>query len=271
MKSKITLAFAFIALTFVFSSCQSSGTKEKKVATLENGKIDAKELKEEIVGIIMSLPDNQETVDLINETGAAYVAGLTLEDLQTENLLTRAASAKAYGGVLFDMAYANTYNQVNTLSKLLDLNESLVRKLGFESFIEEQKGYRERYLENKDNKDSVDQIVAELLSSSNDYIHKNGSSSDISLVFAAATTKSLYVISNVTLLAMNNDKLVVLMENQEDRIQSAYKILEMSDDDQEVKKMAESIRPIIGVYSGSDSFDLAAIEKIRDMTGSVVR
>ena len=271
MKSKFTLLVAFLALSFVFVSCQSSGTKDKKVAAPDNSRIDSKKLKDEIVEMIMALPDNQETVDLINETGAAYVAGLTLEDLNTDNLLTRAASAKAYGGVLFDLAYANTYNQVNAFSRLMEINGELVRKLGFESFVEELNGYQERYVENKENRDSVDQIVAEMLSASNEFIQENGSAADISLVFAGATSKSLFVISSVTLLAMNNDKLVDLMKNQGERVESAIKILEMAGEDQEVKKMAESIHPVKEIYTGAGPFTIESVEKIREITSFVVQ
>jgi len=271
MKPRISLVIAIVFISIGLFSCKSSGTKEEKVATLETSRVDAKKLKAEIVELIMALPDNQETVNLINETGAAYIAGLTLEDIQTDNLLTRAANARTYGGVLFDMAYANTYNQVNTFSKLLDINETLVRKLGFEEFINQQKELEKRYVDNRDNRDSVDQIVSELLASSNEYIQKHGSPSDISLVFAGATTKSLYVISNVTIFAMNNDKLVDLMKNQKDRIESAVKILEMSGEDTEVKKMAEAIKPVMDLYSETETFDLAAVEKIRDMTSFIMQ
>jgi len=223
------------------------------------------------VDIIMSLPDDNEIVGLINETGAAYVAGLTLEDLQADNLLTHAASARTYGGVLFDMAYANTYNQLNTFSKLLEVNETLVRKLGFEKFLSEQKDLKKRYEASKEVKDSVDQIVVELLNSSNDYIQEHGSASDISLVFAGATTKSLYVMSSVTLFAMNNDKLVKLLEKQRERVSAAYSILEKSGDDPEVKKMAEAIKPILDMYSGNQPFDETTVEKMRELTSFVLQ
>lgn len=270
MKPRIYLLSAVAFVLFGLISCQSSGTKEKKVATLETSRGDAKKLKAEIVELIMALPDNQETVDLINETGAAYIAGLTLENVQTENLLTRAESAKAYGGVLFDMAYTNTYNQVNTFSKLLEVNKSLVKKLGFNDFLKQQKGFQDRYQANKDNRDSVDHIVSELLSSANDYIQKNGSATDISLVFAGATLKSLNVIANVTLFAMNNDKLLTLMNKQKSRVESAYRILEMSGDDAEVKKMVQAIKPVLEVYSGTDSFGAGDVEKIKELTSFVM-
>lgn len=270
MKSKFFLLISIVTFSVMLFSCQSSGTNDKKVATLETVNPDVKKLKDQIVEIIMALPDNQETVKLINETGAAYIAGLTLENIIADNILTRASTAKAYGGVLFDMAYANTYNQVNTFSKLLDINESLVRKLGFEEFLNQNKELKKRYQDNKDDQAAVDQIVGELMSKSNDYIQENGSASDISLVFAGATTKSLFVISNITLFAMNNDKLVDLMKNQKSRIESAYKILQLSGDSGEVKKMAEALKPIMEIYDSADPFNENTVEKIRQLTSFVM-
>jgi len=270
MKSKIFISIAIVAIAFSIFSCKSTGTKDEKIDIIDSGKLDTENLKEEIVDIIMSLPDNQETVNLINETGAAYIAGLTLENLKAESLLTRAENAKAYGGVLFDMAYASTYNQTNTFSKLLDLNENLVRKLGFTDFLKQQQDYKKRYIDAKDDEDAVDKIVSELLNSTNTYIQENGNASDISLIFAGATTKSLNVISNITIYAMNNEKLVDLIKNQKSKLESAYKILQMAGQDEEVKEMATAIKPVLEVYSSSEEFNLEDVEKIRDLTSFVM-
>lgn len=270
MKSKIFLTTLVIVLSFVLFSCKSTGTDDGKVATLKTEKIDTESLKKEIVEIIMSLPDNSETVNLINETGAAYVGGLTFEDLEAGKLHTQAENAKAYGGVLFDLAYANTYNQVNTFSKLMEINKAIVGKLGYNDFLSEQKKFEDRYTENKENRDSVNQIVAELLSSSNEYIQEQGNAEDIALIFSGATTKSLYVISNVTLFAANNGKLLDLMKNQKDRVKSAIKILELSGDNAEVAKMVAAMKPILTVY-GNESFDLSSVEKISQLTSFVMK
>lgn len=271
MKSKIYSIIAVLIIAVAFVSCKSTGTKDNKVPIIEPSSIDSKKIKNDIVEMIMALPENSETVKLINETGAAYIAGLTHDNLNVGNILTRAASAKAYGVVLFDMAYANTYNQANTFSKLLDVNEALVKKLGFQGLMNIQKDYQDRYKASKDVRDSVDQIVTELLASTNEYIQENGSATDISLVFAGATTKSIYVTSNVTIFAMNNIKLVDLMKNQQERLESAIKILELSGDDQEVKKMADALKPVLEVYTVSTTFDLDAIEKIKDLTSFVMK
>ncbi len=270
MRTNIFSSVAVIVLAVLMISCQSPDSKSKKVATFDTNEIDAKKLKEDVVDIIVSMPSNLEVVNLINETGAAFIGGLTLEDAQVDQLLTRAAKTKAYGSVLFDMAYANTYNQTNTFSKLLSVHENLTRSLGFEDLLRQQKSYQDRYQANKDNRDSINQIASEMLSSSNAYIQEHGSAVDISLVFAGATAKSLHVMSSVTLFARDNDKLVDLMKKQKDRVNAAFNILELTAEDAEVSKMVEVIKPVNDLFSNSEPFTIDTVDKIQQLTGFVM-
>lgn len=268
MKSKfIFLGLLIISLT-IAPSCNQKDQKSKKVATLNSNRVDVKKVKDEIVKIIISLPDSYETVQLINETGAAFIGGLTQEGMSTVELLTRADKAKAYGYVMFDMAYANIYNQSGSFSNLLELHKKLTQDLGYESLLAEQKKYEERYMAHKDNRDSVDQIVSEMLNETNSYIQENGSASDISLVFAGVTAKSLYIMSSLTLFAMNNEKLIDLLSEQKDRIDAAIHILEMVREDAEVEKMAAYLTPVKEVYA-SESFDIASVERIQETTKKI--
>lgn len=268
MRTKI-LSLGVLVFALIFTlGCQQKNNENKKVATLNVDRLDIKKIKNDIVDIIVNLPDSYETVNLINETGAAYIGGLTEEGMSPNDLLTRAEKAKNYGYVMFDMAYANTYNQTNSFSKLLGLHEQLTRDLGFEALLAKNKVYQDRYMNNKENRDSVDQIVSELLSETNSYIQENGSASDISLVFAGVTAKSLYIMSSVTLFAMNNDKLIDLLKKQKDRIAAAINVLSMVPDDSDVVKMADVLKPINGVYS-SEPFDIQSVEKINESTKSL--
>lgn len=265
MKSKLIILGLLLGSMIISQSCKQNDQNNKKVATISDSRIDVKKVKEEIVELIVSLPDSYETVQLINESGASFIGGLTHEGMSTAELLTRADKAKAYGFVMFDMAYANTYNQSSSFNKLLELHTKLTQDLGYEALLAEQKKFEERYLANRDNRDSVDQIVSEMLQETNSYIQENGSASDISLVFAGVTAKSLYIMSSLTLFAMNNEKLVNLLQNQRDRIEASISILEMVPEDHDVQKMAEYLKPVKEVYS-STAFDITSVEKIQEAT-----
>jgi len=265
MRSSLLLIGLLSISLLLTPSCKQKGEKKNKVATLKADRLDVKKVKDDIVEIIISLPDSYETVQLINETGAAYIGGLTIEGISTGSLLTRAEKAKTYGYVMFDLAYANTYNQTNSFSKLLDLHAKLTKELGFEALLAEQEKYKERYADNKSNRDSIDHIVSELLTETNEYMQENGSAADLSLVFAGVTAKSLFVMSSLTLFALNNDKLIGLLKDQGDRVGAAINVLEMVDDEPEVTKMAQVLNPVKDVYATS-TFDIDAVEEIHQST-----
>lgn len=269
MKTNVLVIFLTIASLGLASSCQSNKSDSKKVPAVRTESVEDVKIKDEIVKVVNSLPSNSETVNLINATGAAYLAGFTGEDLKTENLLTRADKAKAYGTVIFDLVYTHTYNQVESFNKLLKINETLTRDLGFEELITIQKQFRERYQNNKDNKDSVDFLVTDMVNKTNSFIQKNGTAVDISLVFAGAVVKSLNVISYLTMFAANKDKLMEILKNQKNVIHAACDILKKTTGDTEVNKLYEALVPINDLFNSSESFSPETVEKINKLTGFI--
>lgn len=265
MKTGILVVSLSLAALFAASSCQPKKPEVKKtdsmLSSVESGKI-----KDEVVRIVNSLPSNTETVNLINATGAAYLAGFTGEDMKTENLLTRADKAKAYGTLIFDMAYTHTYNQVESFSKLLKLYEGLTSELGFGELVESQKKFRERYQKNKDNKDSVDFLVTDMLTMTNNIIQKTGTASDISLVFAGAVVKSLNVISYLTLFAPSKEKLIEVLQKQKEVVNATCVVLEKSPADQDVSKLHQALVPVRDLYNSTETFSTQTIEKINKLT-----
>ncbi len=266
MKTRALVFALALAAPILMISCQPKKTEAKKVVTADATSADAARIKEEIVQIVKSLPTNTETVNLINSTGTAYLAGFTGENLKTENLLTRADKAKAYGTIIFDLAYTHTYNQTEQFSKLVKVYESLTKELGFEELVQSQKQFKDRYQNNKDNKDSLDVLVSDMLKTTNDILQKTGSSSDLSLVAAGAIVKSLNVISYLTLFSPGQDKLIEVLKKQKDVINAACEILKKSPADQEVAKLYAAIVPVNDLFNSSEPFSAATVDKINKLT-----
>jgi len=268
MKTRILVVSLTLAALFAATSCQSKKSEVKKVARVPES-VETGKIKDEIIRIVNSLPSNTETVNLINSTGASYLAGFTGEDLKTENLLTRADKAKAYGTLIFDLAYTHTYNQVESFSKLVKIYEGLTKELGFEELVESQKQFKDRYQKNKDNKDSVDYLVTNMLNKTNSIIQQTGTASDISLVFAGAVVKSLNVISYLTLFAPSKDKLIEVLQKQKEIINAACDILKKSSGDQDVSKLYQSLVPISDIYNSTGSFSAETVDKINKLTNFI--
>jgi len=269
MKTRVLVLLLALGTVTLMTSCQSKKPASKVTSAVNTESPEAARIKEEIIKIVNSLPSNSETVNLINATGASYLAGFTGEEMKTENLLTRADKAKAYGTIIFDLAYTNTYNQTESFSKLLKIYEELTKELGFEELVKTQKQFKDRYQKSKDNADSVDFLVSDMLRKTNDLVQKAGSSVDISLVFAGAVVKSLNVISYLTLFAPGKEKLIEVLQKQKDVINAACLILEKTPDDQDVSKFYKALEPINKIFNSSESFSTQTVEEINKLTGFI--
>lgn len=269
MKTKVLVIALTLAAAVTMPSCQSKKTENKKAAVISAESPESAMIKDEIIKIVNTLPSNSETVNLINSTGASYLAGFTGEDMKTENLLTRADKARAYGTIIFDLAYTNTYNQTESFSKLLKIYETLTKDLGFEELVKTQKQFKDHYQKIKDNSDSVDILVTNMLKTTNDLVQKSGSAVDISLVFAGAVAKSLNVISYLTLFSPGKDQLIEILQKQKDVINATCLILEKSPKDQYVSKFYAEMEPINKIYNSTETFSTETVEKINKLTGFI--
>ncbi len=269
MKTTHLLIGLFIGAAVILPSCKQKDSGSKKVAKLNSENPDIKKIKDNVVNIIATLPSHTETTRLINETGATYLAGMTGEDLNTGELLTRAQKARAFGNTLFDLAYTDAYHQVESFTKLLKVQEELVRELGFGELLMIMKPYHQRYAANKNNRDSLDAIVVDLLKTTDRFIQKNGSPSDVSLIFSGATTKALNVLSFIILFARSNDPLVELLQNQKKFVDAAFTILEMTADDPEAGSMLEALKPVKDIFDSTEKFTIETVDKINKLTSNI--
>ena len=271
MKNRILVVSLAIASIFLVSACQNKKQDGSKGASTSTQSVDSGKIKDEIIKIVSSLPSNTETVNLINSTGAAYLAGFTAEDLKTETLLTRADKAKAYGTVIFDLAYTNTYRQVEAFSKLMKVFETLTQDLGFQELVQKQKEFRTHYQQDKTNPDSLDVMLSAMLKETNSLIQSSGSAADISLVFSGTVVKSLHVISYLTLFAPAKDKLLVVLQKQKEMVNAVTQILAKSPEDASVSKMYQAMVPIQKIFNAPEPFTAQTVEEINKLTAFITQ
>jgi hypothetical protein len=271
MKNRILVVSLAIASIFLVSACQNKKTDAGKVAATSTQSNDSGKIKDEIVRIVSSLPNNTETVNLINSTGAAYLAGFTAEDLKPETLMTRSDKARVYGSVIFDLAYTNTYRQVESFSKLMKVFETLTQDLGFQELVQKQKEFRAHYQQDKTNPDSLDVMLSNMLKETNTLIQSSGSAADISLVFSGTVAKSLHVISYLTLFAPAKDKLLVVLQKQKGMVNAVCEILAKSPEDASVSKMYQSMIPIQKIFNAPEPFTPQTVEEINKLTAFITQ
>jgi len=240
----------------IFSGCNSSTkTKEEKGTTpggqkayVEVETFDAVKIKDQIVETINKMPSEKEVVTLLNEAGASYIFDLTVPPEEAEKLMNKADQSFGLGLYSFDLLYASVYNRGDVATKIADVSEQLIDKLGLRDQLTSTESYMAKIKANADNKDSLDHIVTDNMN----YYHRQMSISDEPDVYAlsviASNTEALYVLSQTTLLANNNEKMLYIMNLQGERVKLVFTLLELMSGDEDIKPYYEQFKPVVKIF-----------------------
>ena len=240
----------------LFGGCnQSNKTKEKKGTTssgqeayVEVETFDVVEIKDEIVETISKMPSEKEVVTLLNEAGASYILDLTVPAEDAERLITKADQSFGLGLYSFDLLYASVYNRGDVATGIADVSEQLIDELGLRDQLVSTQDYMARIRENADNKDSLDYLVTENMN----YYHQQMAEGDQPGVYAlsviGSNVEALYVLSQTTLLAQNNEKMLYVMNQQHERVNLVFTLLELMSGDDNIKPYYEEFKPVVTIF-----------------------
>jgi len=243
-----------IALILI-SGCNSSSTKVKK-GTTSDGKeasievevFDAVKVRDQIVETIRKMPSEKEIATLLNEAGASYILDLTVPSSEAEKMMTKSDQSFGLGLYSFDLLYASVYNRGDIVTEISDVSEQLIDNLGLRDELISTIDYTGRLKSNADNKDSLDYIVNENMN----YFHQQMSMGDQPGVYAlsviGSNVEALYVLSQTTLLAQNNTKMLEVMSKQTERVNLVFTLLEIMSGDDNIKPYYEQFKPVVSIF-----------------------
>jgi len=244
-----------IALILI-SGCNSSTKTKVDKGTTSSGQeasvevevFDAVKVKDQIVETIAKMPSEKEIAKLLNEAGASYIFDLTVPADQIEKMLTNSDQSFGLGLYSFDLLYASIYNRGDVAAEISDVSEKLIDKLGLRDELISTIDYTGRLKSNVGNKDSLDYIVTEDMN----YFHQQMSKGDHPGVYAlsviGSNVEALYVLSQTTLLAKNNAKMLEVMSNQTERVNLVFTLLEIMSGDENIKPYYEEFRPVVNIF-----------------------
>jgi hypothetical protein len=250
---KNVLIFSLASL--LIAGCNSSKTKESKGTTSEGKKasvevevFDAVKIKDQIVETIKKIPHEKDVVKLLNESGASYIIDLTIPAEDAEKMLTKTDQSFGLGLYAFDLLYASVYNRGDQVAATSKVSEDIIDKLGLRGELISSKNYLGRIKSNIDNKDSLDFLVTEDLN----YYHQELAAGEHPDVYAlnviGSNVEALYILSQTTLLAKDNKKLLEIMNAQNQRVNLVFTLLEMMSGDQNVKPYYEQFKPVVAFF-----------------------
>jgi hypothetical protein len=278
MKNLFTKHFLLFSLALILvSACNfSSKTKEKKGTTssgqeayVEVETFDAVKIKDQIVETINKMPSEKEVVTLLNEAGASYIFDLTVLPEQAEKMMTKADQSFGLGLYSFDLLYASVYNRGDVAAEITDVSEQLIDNLGLREELISSKNYLGRIKENVDNKDSLDYLVTQDMN----HFHQQMSEGDQPDVYAlsviGSNVEALYILSQTTLLASNNARMLQIMSAQTERVKLVFTLLELMSGDESIKPYYEQFKPVVTIFEENQNITEKELAEIGPLMEAV--
>jgi len=265
--SFLPIAAVVIGL-MVLTGCNRAGKEKKgttsdgKEASVEVEVFDAVKVKDQIVEIIRNAPKPEETANLLNEAGASYIFELTLPDDDVEKMLSSTQKAIGLGMYGFDIKYASVYKRGDVVVSLKNNLNRLYAELGVQEDLSFAKKYTERIDQNKTNTDSLDFLVTQWANDFSQFMQTSDHAGVYALSSIGANVEALYVLSQMTMLARDNTKLLDLMNNQNDRVKTLKSLLEIMSGDENVKPYYAAIEPVINFFSERTTLNEADLNTI---------
>jgi len=265
-----------IALILI-SGCNSSTKTKADKGTTASGQeasvevevFDAVKIKDQIVETIRKMPSEKEIATLLNEAGASYIFDLTVAPEQAEKLLTNSDQSFGLGLYSFDLLYASIYNRGDVVAEISDISEKLIDKLGLRDELISTIDYTGRLKSNIGNKDSIDYIVTEDMNYFHQQMSKGNHPGVYALSVIGSNVEALYVLSQTTLLAKNNAKMLEVMNKQNERVHLVFTLLELMSGDENIKPYYEEFKPVVAIFEANQKITEKELAQIGPLMETV--
>jgi len=257
MKNLVTKGALSLSIALVlFAGCNSSTKTKEKKGTTSTGQeayvqvevFDAVKVKDQIVETIRKMPSDKEVAELLNEAGASYIFDLTVPPKQAEKLMTKWEESFGLGLYSFDLLYASVYNRGDVATQITDVSEQIIDDLGLRDELISTNDYVGRIKENADNKDSLDYYVTQNLNYYHQQMYEGDQPGVYALSVIGSNVEALYVLSQTTLLANNKEKLLAVMNQQNERVDLVFTLLEIMSEDENIKPYYEQFKPVVSIF-----------------------
>lgn len=271
MKNLFTKNFLLLGIILIaLAACNNSTKTKAKKGTTSTGQeayvevetFDAVKVKDQIVETISQIPSEKEVITMLNDAKASYIFDLTVPAEEADKMLTKYDQSFGLGLYSFDLLYASVYNRGDVVAQISDISEQIIDKLGLREELISSQNYLERMKANADNTDSLDYLVTANIN----HYHQQMSAGDHPDVYAlsviGSNVETLYVLSQTTLLAQNNEQLLYIMNQQKERVNLVFTLLEIMSGDEDIKPYYEQFKPVVQIFEENDKITEAQLAEI---------
>lgn len=195
-KTKIVPHLLMTSFLLVLVSCGGSSDSDSSelhvVDTNETVKDENLENLFESPNLDYHLPSPLQVASIFKKSGLEYNSAATLDPNLADGYTTEIKQMLNFGVYSADMAYCVLNNQANEGRRYLVVITDLAAKIGMETVFE-NKDLMERFDDHMDNKDSIEVIMIDIHSRTEEYMDENDTRYKESIHFAGAWAEGMYL------------------------------------------------------------------------------
>ncbi len=262
-RSFFTVSLIILSLIWlVGTSCKNRQTSTSREDESENIPIENKqELKKQVQEFLYPLPTTVEVVQMLQDIGISYIIGISNPTENADKYMSSRSKAIALGVYGADLSYASVYNMQQDVISYLDV----IRKLAGELYLQDV--YNEKIVErinnNLNNKDSLVNILTNVLFESYNKLNQNGKGDIALMMVTGGWVEALYLTTHVSANSYDNYELVKIIAGQKESLDKLMDVLNERKDDPAIAELIRTLQPLKALYDeAGDSLTEDQLHKI---------
>jgi len=264
---KIHSIFGFIAVVCLllgtFSSCNNANKAKKAKMDAEANAAIQKEIK----NYTYPLPSVFEVTNMLNKIEARYIIDISNDAKKADSYLTEKKQSENLGIYTADLAYAITYNQKDQVKIYFKACESLVQELDFTSAFD--RSMPDRIENNMGNKDSLVNIITEMVENTYSYLNQHGKQKVSYLTLTGTAIEGLYLTTHISDNTFQNPEIIKAILFQKEPLLKMQKLIEPIKDDKDINDAYNGIEKINSIYALEEGNSSMTQKQIEQLTNTV--
>lgn len=248
----------------MFFACGRS-QKAPQVTEVTAETIDYAVFHNEITEIIQNSPKMTEVIDFLNQAGASYIFDITMPKSESERFETKSELSLALGMYAADLWYAYTFKRYDALVQAAETVDMLGAKTGI---LDQIPGF-ERIKYNEANEDSIEIVLNQNWEALHASVKEGGRIDIDVLVFVGANIEAMYILSQLTLFARDNQAMINYLSQKGDLAKGLLRLLEILAADDMVKPYYEKMLPIVAFFEANPQITSKTLPEIADLIESI--
>ncbi len=241
-------------------STDADSSEEKAAKQIEV--FDSEQVKTHLIKITLNAPKPLDIANLINEAGASYISDLVLQDNEYERMMTSTQKTFGIGVIGFDCKYTSVFNRGDEYLRCKSNLNKFIGDLGFQEVLSRSRKFEDRIEQSKSNADSLKYLVSKIVDNFNECMQNKENAEVYSLTIIGAHIQALYIVSQLALLAQNNEKSLNIINRQNEHAKTVASLLEVMSDLENVKPYHEKIQPMVKFFAEKDTLTTADLNEI---------